>query len=135
MEGELFFTIAVSADGREVQIIGPGPFLRRWDAATGAPLAGEPYRLDTPTMWAERTPDGRYLALTGESDTMDLVDVGANRRVRSITVPGARALTRPAFSPDGRLVALGTFQGEIAIAEVRTGQLRRRWLAAAGPTR
>jgi WD40 repeat protein len=38
----------------------------------------------------------------------------------------------PAFSPDGRLVAVGTTSGDIVLADTHTGRVQRRWQAAPG---
>jgi WD40 repeat protein len=126
-------SLALSGDGRSLTTFDTSRFMRRWNTADGSPQDGPTYRAASTIGFAERSPDGRMLALAGQTETVDIVDLGTRRRVTAVTVTGARELSRPAFAPDGRHIALGTRQGEIAIADTATGQVHRRWPAAAGP--
>jgi WD40 repeat protein/DNA-binding SARP family transcriptional activator len=121
--------VAMSADGRTVITADVSQSLRRWDALNGAAEPGANYRMAAPASFAQRSPDGHTVAFLGP-DTVELVDLVGQRQVAMITVKGA---DYPAFSPDGRLIAVASFTGELAVADTRTGLVRQSWLVAPGP--
>jgi WD40 repeat protein len=123
--------IAISADGRTITTVDASQSLRRWDAANGAPQPWATYRTGAAIDVARRSPDDHVLALAG-GDTVELVDLVAQRRVATIPVPNGGGVYSPAFSPDGRLVAVGTTSGDIVLADTHTGLVQRRWQAAPG---
>lgn len=125
-------TLSISADGRTVTTIDASRLVRRWDATDGSPRPGPAYRAAARMAFAERSPDDRMLLLSGQAETMELVDLSTMRRAAAITITGGRGLLRPAFSPGGQSIAVGTNQGEIVLADARTGRLQARWPAAAG---
>lgn len=52
------------------------------------------------------SPDGRYLAVSGDTDQVMIVDVAARRQVADLASDHQRA-TEPVFSPDGRSLLVG----------------------------
>jgi WD40 repeat protein len=73
--------------------------------------------------------------LAAGSPAGPLVDLVGQRRIATIPVPNGGGLYCPAFSPDGRLIAVGTSGGDIALADARTRLVQRRWQAASGPVK
>jgi serine/threonine protein kinase/WD40 repeat protein len=60
------------------------------------------------------SPDGRWLAVTGQGERSDLFEVTTNREYRTVVISGGTVGTIPAlgdFSPDGRLLAVGMDDG------------------------
>jgi WD40 repeat protein len=127
-------TVAISADGRTITTVDTSQSLRQWNASDGAPEPWATYRTAKPVAPAQRSPDGHTLALAGVN-TVELVDLVRQRRIAAIAVPTGGGLYSPTFSPDGRLVAVGTWGGDIAVADTRTGLVQRRWQAAPFPVK
>ncbi|MEV0400681.1 WD40 repeat domain-containing serine/threonine-protein kinase [Actinoallomurus sp. NPDC050550] len=73
-----------------------------WDTASGKRLLKIPY----PVGDAETTPDEKYLVTT-HGTAVDLWDLDTGRRARTLRlIPGTKAISNMALSPDGRLIAL-----------------------------
>ncbi len=127
-------TVAISADGRTITTVDPSQSLRQWNASDGAPEPWATYRTAGPVASAQRSPDGHTLAIAG-TNAVELVDLVRQRRLATIPVPNGGGLYSPAFSPDGRLVAVGAWTGDIVVADTRTGLVKRRWQAAPFPVK
>jgi WD40 repeat protein len=70
--------------------------------------------------------DGRFLAGGTDQGGLQAWDLQRHRRLWSRNIGGLQVST-PAFSPDGRLVAVGSYgTGEVSLIETRTGQLLDR---------
>ena len=73
----------------------------------------------------EFSPDGRTIAVTGESGAVEVRDAATGRRVR----PPLRGLGAPAqalaFSPDGGRLAVADFEGYLRVLDLETGEVRR----------
>lgn len=97
--------VSFSQDGRRILALQPGAWKVRM-------VAGKPGQGDLSRSWAEV-----YDAETGE-------------RLQSWEVPGTAGEWRSAtLSPDGRLVASGSENGEVRLWEVSTGRKLAQWVA------
>ncbi|MBX9580591.1 MAG: hypothetical protein K2X87_09815, partial [Gemmataceae bacterium] len=103
----------LTADGRTLWLVtgkkgrgfsGPPDYrseLRAWDAVTGVPRASREFKPPGYGAGGTLTDDGRVLC-----DGQYLYDAGAGNALLKLTVPGAAPYMDPAFSRDGRFVAL-----------------------------
>ena len=73
----------------------------------------------------EFSPDGRAIAVTGESGVVEVRDVATGRRLRPpLPGLGAPAVTL-AFSPDGDRLAATDLEGNLRVIDLETGEVRR----------
>lgn len=110
--------LAVDEGGAPVAALvkaGPGLAVRRWAGRQEkvTPLS------DHFTRAARFSPDGRRVASVGSAN-VQLLERGSRRLVWQVAARDAYAL---AFSPDGRLLALGE-GGQTRLLDVETGQIR-----------
>jgi WD40 repeat protein/DNA-binding SARP family transcriptional activator len=99
-------------------------FMRRFDAASGAPL-GRPARVAPRSgLPPLASPDGRMLVTT--DNTTYAVDMETLRSVRDYPVGGVTS----AISPDGRTLAIETSDGALRLLDLASG--RTRMLARPG---
>lgn len=130
-------TVAVTPDSRRILSVGqtelrraetklPGRGLnapmrevRFWDIETGQRVAD--YHSDEDTGWghAALAPDGKRVAVV-DFCRLCILDTATGKSERTINLPGAW-MWRPAFSPDGSLVAT-PIHNTIGIFEVSTGR-------------
>jgi WD40 repeat protein len=106
------WTPSVSGDGRLMVTAGTDQTVRFWSLPEGRPL-GAPLRFQQIPFDAQLSPDGRVAVVVFPPDTLELWDVRARRLVRRLRVVGDVGLTR--FSPDGRLIGLGSVRGSAQV--------------------
>jgi WD40 repeat protein len=115
-------------DGKTL-LAAEGSKIHRWEVATGRELpAFEIEGIQPPgKSWCFPSPDGQTLMVwdigRGRPD-IRLVDAANGKLRRQLEVPRA-GLRPPVFSPDGRMLAIGTL-GEVLLLEVASGQPRGR---------
>ncbi|HKH17724.1 MAG TPA: BTAD domain-containing putative transcriptional regulator [Solirubrobacteraceae bacterium] len=101
-------TPGISADGRLMVTAARDQTVRFWSLPDGRSL-GSPLRFQRVPYDAQLSPDGRLVAVVIPPDTLELRDVRTRRLVRLLRIAEGVEFTR--FSPDGRLVALGSARG------------------------
>jgi WD40 repeat protein/DNA-binding SARP family transcriptional activator len=106
------WTPGISADGRRMVTASRDQTVRFWSLPDGRPL-GAPLRFQKIPYDAQLSADGRRAVVVFPPDTLELWDVRARRLVRSLRPAGDVAFTR--FSPDGRLVVLGSERGSAQV--------------------
>ena len=102
--------IAFSPDGRLLaagDVNGSDPVLRIWDVRTGEPT---PFRSGLQAHAIAFSPDGKHLAAAGGEQGVEVREVTTGRVVKKFGGGGELART-VAFSPDGRLLFVGLFNG------------------------
>lgn len=139
-------TGALNHDGKRLAVVVAGPtrLLMGWDLATSSRLAKIPLPAVTVHRdWlTNRSPfdtlvfaaDGRTVLLAGNDGGLRVYDLVAGREVGRL-LGDAEALTaRPAFSPDGRLLALASESegASIRLIEWASWAERRRFQPPAG---
>jgi DNA-binding SARP family transcriptional activator/WD40 repeat protein len=124
------FAGALSADGHTLTTVDGHGHVRRWDTATGAPRPDFDYQATGDAAFAALGPRDRVLGLVHEHN-VELVDTAVRRRLAAIALEPGRL--PPAFSPDGRLVAVGSWHGQVMIVDAQTGRKRQEWQAHDGP--
>ena len=98
-------TLAFSPDGRRVAAGDYSPAFHVWDTATGR----RTHTLEEPVVSAAFSPDGRHLALAVVEKTAQVLDARTGTLVADLK---AAAIPRSvAFSPDGRLLFVGLYNG------------------------
>ncbi|HEU4354033.1 MAG TPA: BTAD domain-containing putative transcriptional regulator [Actinomycetota bacterium] len=121
--------IRVSADGTIFATVGPMGRVRLWNSATGESLGT--ITTDVVVGAIAFSPTGSTLAIVhaeGESNgTVELWDVAERSRIATLPVEGGMDPWNGtiAFSPDGRLLASGGWDGIAHVWDVRTGKLVR----------
>ena len=102
--------LALSPDGRYAYLSSAGPLIRRWNTTTGQVDKTSTLGDNSPKTVLGVSPDGRRLVVcespSGMPATCYFADAATLERVGHRIKPGFSAGTA-AFSPDGRLVALG----------------------------
>jgi WD40 repeat protein len=138
--------VAVSPD-RRLLALGTGDGdVRLVDARTGA-VTGKPMTVtaNNDVMDVAFSPDGRLIAAAANGNYVRLFDVATQHEYGSplptahlqppfSTVPGNGSWT-VAFSPDGRLLAVGDEAGQVRLWNVATGRLASTLTAGFAPIR
>jgi WD40 repeat protein len=123
-------SVAFSADSESLLTFGADRTLRSWDPHSGRLLREQRLPPGAHVQAAVLSPDGRLLAFH-DSDAPDafyLWDVARNQ-LRHRLALGERWGQRAAFSPEGKLLALGVANGEVRRWDWRADRVARRWRA------
>jgi WD40 repeat protein len=124
-----------SGDGRKLlvwtdSIILDQRAVTAYDTTTGRKLPRS--TLVTRSGLATLSPDGRLLAQADfYGDAVTLYEMMTGQKVGELKAKGWRPI-RQVFSPDGRLLALGTQEGDILVWDVVRGELLTTWKAHLG---
>ncbi|WP_307822008.1 nSTAND1 domain-containing NTPase [Streptomyces coffeae] len=131
--GDMLRTV-LSPDGRTGASLSKKNVVRVWEVATGKTLTTLPRHNQSAGALAI-SPDGRTVASAGRSQSLHLTSEDRTVRVWDVATGKTRAtLTGPpghthgvskvAFSPDGRSVAVGDREGTVRVRDVATGKTR-----------
>src|SRR5262249_22182665 len=118
------YGVACSPDGRRVASIGQDGALILWNVATEKVLWKEGLVSATPCMAPAFSPDGKSLAAPVGS-TIGLWNVATGKRLRKQD-EHEQSIHAVAFSPNGRLLAVGSDDGTVSLWDVATRKRRHR---------
>jgi WD40 repeat protein/DNA-binding SARP family transcriptional activator len=111
-------------DGRTILATGRDNIARLWDVDT-AKLVRE-FRGHTNIMWRGAfSPDGRYVFTTSQDKSARMWDVQTGQQVRYFPGHALSAVAGIAVSPDGKQVAIGSYDGFIQFAPTDRDALMR----------
>jgi WD40 repeat protein len=126
--------LAMTADGKVLAAAGDDAIVRLWNAETGQPLR----QLDGAVDWQLAlafSADGKLLAGGGEDGKVRIWDTASGKKVVDVLAgpaPPPKAPPPPvniiwslAFSPDGKLLAIGGTEGRIDQFQTTDGKLVR----------
>jgi WD40 repeat protein len=126
--------LRISPDGKILALAGEDSFIQLWDIAAGKALVSCAGLSDW-VLSLEFSPDGRLLASGGYDGIVHLWDVASGKKLRDIPSqppPAKGAAPLPpnavlalAFSPDGKLLAIGGADGNIQLAQIGDAKLIR----------
>jgi WD40 repeat protein len=118
--------LAFSPDGKTFAASASGTHLRIWDVATGKERFDEIGNFGSDLATAV-SPDGRLLAAAEWLDReIHLWDASTGKPVRRFPLRGSERYTRDvSFSPEGRAVTAGMYEGFAQVCEVATGKVLR----------
>jgi eukaryotic-like serine/threonine-protein kinase len=120
--------LAFSADARTLAAIDQGGAFRVWDVRTWQEHASTRLTLELPLITcAAVSRDGRTVAASGASDTVELLDGTTGARRKVLQGPTKTGLVYAlAFAPDGKILAAGSGllhkEGKVRLWDPATGK-------------
>jgi WD40 repeat protein len=124
----VYFSVALSADGKTLAGGGSDNVIHLWDVATGQEIrpADGPQGPITATVYA---PDGKTIATVSADHTVRLWDAATGRELHRLVRPAKAAAEQPTFRPPlltflrgGRAVAAAWPDGAVSVWETATGR-------------
>jgi WD40 repeat protein len=132
--GSMVRALALSPDGKLLAGAGDDPAVQLWNPAT----AKAEFKLQGHTDWVLSlafSPDGKWLASGGYDGIVRLWDVGQRKKLLDIPARATPPANAPpplpntvmalAFSPDGKLLAIGGSDMQIHLANPADGKIVR----------
>jgi len=125
--------LSMTPDGKQLAVAGEAPDIQLWDITTAKLVtqwAGHPDWILTLAF----SPDGKELASAGYDGLVRLWDVPSGKKLRDIPSQPAPAkgasvsgntVSALAFSPDGKLLAIGGSDSLIHLAQTSDGKIIR----------
>ena len=109
--------LAFSPEGASLATGDRAGLIRLWDVTTGDEVLT--LRLGHGVIrWIAFSPDGMTLAASDEASGLQLVEPGGGGGALGVLAEGTpRGVLAPVFSPDGRLLAFGTSEGELIVLD------------------
>jgi WD40 repeat protein len=128
--GVSVFDIALSPDGNTLAIGGYNNIVTLWDVNTGQTLRTLTLSADTGSVNPVTfSPDGKYLAFPGAIADMNqpirLWDIATKDGLIKFSSEGYLNANALAFSPDGKLLASGDWDGTVYLWDVSSGKVLR----------
>src|SRR5262249_291200 len=112
------WSVAFSPDGKTLVVGTVERGLHLWDAVTGKELR-KIDKLNKVQRWI-LSPDGKLLAVE-DNRTIRLLELSSGKELHTLTGHSSPILSL-AFSPNGRLLASGSFDQTVRLWEVNPGQ-------------
>ena len=117
--------LAFSPDGKTIAS-GSGGTIRFWDTITGAEkdaLTGLPKHINNLSF----SPDGKTIvSVTWGDGEVCISNIITGEPQKTFTVRMTDSVFSVAFSPDGKIVAIGNSDGNIYLSDLNTGKLMRK---------
>ena len=111
-------------DGKTILATGRDNIARLWNADTGALI--RELRGHTNIMWRGAfSPDGRYAFTTSQDKSARMWDVKTGEQVRYFPGHALSAVAGIAVSPDGKQVAIGSYDGFVQLTPTDRDSLLR----------
>jgi RNA polymerase sigma factor (sigma-70 family) len=118
----------LSADGKTAVSLARDGTMRQWDAATGEELRRSDWGYFGYSFLAAFSPEANVAAVGQWKGAVRLVDISAGKPLPSFEALHSSktdSLCNPVFSPNGRMLATGSYQ-EVRIWDVSTGKELRK---------
>lgn len=120
---DVVWTLAFRPSGHEISAASADKTIRTWSlSAQGGTLTQSIIAHDDAIHKIAYTPDGQFLVSTGADRLIKIWDVAQGVEVKSLEPQPDWALDL-AYSPDGRRLAVGRYDGSVALYDPKTGRM------------